>query len=70
MHAITKRPEVVQLRYHLFDAIDLSRPDAQGVEHVEKDGKEYHAAFEISFAMVWIVKACSRNSLRLSRMVH
>ena len=28
---------------HLF-------PDAQGVEHVEKDGKDYHAAFEISFA--------------------
>ena len=42
-------PEVVQLRYHLFDAIDLSRPDAQGVEHQEKDGKDYHAAVEISF---------------------
>ena len=50
IHAISKRQEVVQLRYHLFDAIDLSRPDAQGVEHVEKDGKDYHAAFEISFA--------------------
>ncbi len=50
IHAISKREEVVQLRYHLFDAIDLSRPDAQGVEHVEKDGKDYHAAFEISFA--------------------
>ena len=50
IHAIAKRPEVVQLRYHLFDAIDTSRPDAQGVEHVEKDGKDYHAAFEISFA--------------------
>ena len=50
IHAISKRKEVVQLRYHLFDAIDLSRPDAQGVEHVEKDGKDYHAAFEISFA--------------------
>jgi len=42
-------PEVVQLRYHLFDEIDLSRPDAQGVEHQEKDGKDYHAAVEISF---------------------
>ena len=50
IHAIAKRPEVVQLRYHLFDAIDTSRPDAQGVEHVEKEGKDYHAAFEISFA--------------------
>lgn len=50
IHSISKRDEVVQLRYHLFDAIDLSRPDAQGVEHVEKDGKDYHAAFEISFA--------------------
>ena len=50
MPAIAERSEVVQLRYHLFDAIDLSRPDAQGVEHVEKDGKDYHAAFEISFA--------------------
>ena len=50
MPAIAERSEVVQLRYHLFDAIDLSRPDAQGVEHVEKDGKDYHAAFEVSFA--------------------
>ena len=37
------------MRYLLFDAIDLSRPDAQGVEHVEKDGKDYHAALEVSF---------------------
>jgi hypothetical protein len=50
MPAIAKHSEIVQLRYHLFDAIDLSRPDAQGVEHVEKDGKDYHAAFEVSFA--------------------
>lgn len=42
-------PEIVQLRYHLFDEIDLSRPDAQGVEHREKQGKDYHAAIEISF---------------------
>ena len=50
LHAIAKRSEVVQLRYHLFDALDYSRPDAQGVEHVEKEGKDYHAAFEVSFA--------------------
>ena len=49
MNEIAVMPEVVQLRYHLFDEIDLSRPDAQGVEHVEKTGKDYHAAFEISF---------------------
>jgi hypothetical protein len=49
MKELAVMPEVVQLRYHLFDEIDLSRPDAQGVEHVEKTGKDYHAAFEISF---------------------
>ena len=50
MHAIAKRDEVLRLRYHLFDALDYSRPDARGVEHVEANGKDYHAAFEISFA--------------------
>ena len=50
MKELAVMPEVVQLRYHLFDEIDLSRPDAQGVEHVEKEGKDYHAAFEVSFA--------------------
>jgi hypothetical protein len=38
MKELAVMPEVVQLRYHLFDEIDLSRPNAQGVEHVEKTG--------------------------------
>ena len=36
-------------RCHLFDAFDYSRPDVS-VEHVEKEGADYHVAFEVSFA--------------------
>ncbi len=50
MPSLSSLKEVSKLRYHLFDEIDLSRPDAQGVEHVEKSGKDYHACFEIAFA--------------------
>ena len=50
MPSLSSLKEVSKLRYHLFDEIDLSRPDAQGVEHVEKPGKDYHACFEIAFA--------------------
>lgn len=48
MPAISGRSDIIQLQYHLFDTIDLYRPDAQGVEDVEKDGKDNHAAFKIS----------------------
>ena len=50
MHSFGRCDEVLQLRYHVFDEIDTSRPDAQGVEHVEKQGKDYNAAFEITFS--------------------
>ena len=42
-------PEVLKLRYHLFDELDLSRPDAQGVAHSEPIESQYHGAIEIAF---------------------
>jgi hypothetical protein len=42
-------PEVLKLRYHLFDELDLSRPDAQGVAHSEPVESQYHGAIEIAF---------------------
>ena len=43
-------PEVLKLRYHLFDELDLSRPDAQGVAHSEPEQSQYHGALELAFS--------------------
>lgn len=47
--ALAEIPQISRLRYHLFDDLDLSRPDAQGVVHNEPLESQYHAAFEIAF---------------------
>jgi len=46
---LAKLNTISRLRYHLFDDLDLSRPDAQGVVHNEPLESQYHAAFEIAF---------------------
>lgn len=48
--AMATIPQISRLRYHLFDDLDLSRPDAQGVVHYEPQETQYQAAFEIAFA--------------------
>lgn len=46
---IVKHESVLKLRLHLFDEVDLSRPDAAGVVHYEPPEKQYLAAYEIAF---------------------
>jgi len=48
--ALATIPEIAKLRYHLFDELDLSRPDAQGVAHSEPEQSQYHGAIEVAFA--------------------
>ena len=48
--ALSEIAQICRLRYHLFDELDLSRPDAQGVVHFEPRETQYQAAFEIAFA--------------------
>lgn len=48
--ALSEISQISRLRYHLFDELDLSRPDAQGVVHFEPKQTQYQAAFEIAFA--------------------
>jgi hypothetical protein len=40
---------LLKLRLHLFEEVDLSRPDAAGVAHSEPADQSYQAAFEIAF---------------------
>lgn len=47
--AIANNSRVVKFRLHLFDEVDLSRPDAAGVAHSEPREQAYDAAAEISF---------------------
>jgi hypothetical protein len=47
--SLAKIAEVSRLRFHLFDDLDLSRPDAQGVVHSEPLETQFHGAFEIAF---------------------
>lgn len=46
---LAESTHISRLRFHLFDDLDLSRPDAQGVVHYEPLEAQYHAAFEITF---------------------
>ena len=46
----------VQLRYHLFDEIDPSRPDAQGAEHVEKMARTITLPLKFLLKRLLIVK--------------
>jgi hypothetical protein len=40
---------VLKFRMHLFEQVDVSRPDAAGVAHSEPAEDNYQAAFEIAF---------------------
>eukprot|EP00899_Mesostigma_viride_P029476 jgi/Mesvir1/9713/Mv25322-RA.1 len=44
-----KSPNTSKVRMHLFEDIDLNRPDAQGVAHGEDPERVYHAAVELVF---------------------
>ncbi len=46
---VIKHESVLKFRLHLFDAVDNSRPDAEGVVHSESPESQYHAAYEIAF---------------------
>lgn len=48
--AIVESDSIVKFRLHLFDRVDNSRPDANGVIHSEPAEKQYQAAFEIAFS--------------------
>lgn len=48
--AIAPSEYVLKLRLHLFEEVDNSRPDADGVAHVEPPEQQYQAAIEIAFA--------------------
>jgi hypothetical protein len=47
--AVATSDLVLKFRLHLFEAPDVSRPDAAGVTHFEAPEKQYQAAFEIAF---------------------
>eukprot|EP00898_Chlorokybus_atmophyticus_P003143 jgi/Chlat1/382/Chrsp10S01490 len=47
--ALYSIPQVTKIRLHLFDGLDLSRPDAQGVAHGETEQYWYQAALELCF---------------------
>ena len=67
MHA-RKRDEVLRLRYHLFDALDYSRPDARGVEHVEAKGRIIMLLLKYLLQMASIVSAFSSDEF--TRALH
>ena len=46
---LIKSDAVLKFRLHLFEEVDNSRPDADGVSHYESAEKQYHAAYEIAF---------------------
>jgi catechol 2,3-dioxygenase-like lactoylglutathione lyase family enzyme len=48
--AVVAANQVLKLRLHLFDEVDNSRPDAEGVSHYEPSEQQYEASFEIAFA--------------------
>ncbi len=48
--ALAKNESLIKLRLHLFEEVDNSRPDADGVSHFEPPEKQYQAAMEIAFA--------------------
>ncbi len=47
---VVQSDAVLKFRLHLFDEVDTSRPDAEGVNHYEAPEKQYQAAYEIAFA--------------------
>ena len=47
---ISAHESVLKFRLHLFEEVDNSRPDADGVIHNESAEKQYHAAYEIAFS--------------------
>ncbi len=47
---VSSHDSVLKFRLHLFEEVDNSRPDADGVIHYEAAEKQYHAAYEIAFS--------------------
>ena len=47
--ALAKMAHVLKLRLHLFDEVDNTRPDADGVSHSEQSELNYQAAVEIAY---------------------
>ncbi|BFM38834.1 nuclear transport factor 2 family protein [Synechocystis sp. LKSZ1] len=47
---LTRSPQVLKCRLHLFDQVDNSRPDAGPVAHLELPEQQYHGAIELAFA--------------------
>ena len=47
--ALAKMAHVLKLRLHLFDEVDNTRPDADGVSHSELPELNYQAAVEIAY---------------------
>eukprot|EP00898_Chlorokybus_atmophyticus_P000733 jgi/Chlat1/1660/Chrsp127S01897 len=43
-------PELIKLRLHLFDGLNVDRPDAAGVAHSDPPEKFYQAALEVAFS--------------------
>lgn len=60
--AVAASDRVLQLRLHLFDKVDGSRPDAAGVVHHEVPEKQYQAALEIAFATSLEMEECFISS--------
>jgi len=48
--AVAGSNNVLKFRLHLFEEVDLTRPEAAGVAHAEPRDESYEAAFEIAFA--------------------
>jgi mannose-6-phosphate isomerase-like protein (cupin superfamily) len=46
---VARHANVLKLRLHLLEPPDTSRPDAEGVVHIEPPEKQSQAAFEIAF---------------------
>ena len=47
---VSSSDSLLKFRLHLFEEVDNSRPDADGVIHNESVEKQYHAAYEIAFS--------------------
>lgn len=48
--AVAGSKSVLKFRLHLFEEVDLTRPEAAGVAHAEPREESYEAAFEIAFS--------------------